>query len=297
MFEPSQVWWRHLFAVLLAAGGISLAASPAAAGPWVNDPGEIYAKLAGERFQSDKNFDVDGNLVEAMPAYSHWGARGYVELGVAPRLGIAATAPLVRATNTRPNGETFHETGFGDLDVRLDGQIIEKPCALAGSVQGRIPLYDGMVQSGDQSTAAMSRTGDDRFVPLLGDGSFELTPLLAAGCPLPRSGWATLRAGPNFRFSGFGNGLNWGASAGLYLWPERLAVALRASGRERFSTENDRPTKSFRNLGGGVLFDLTTSVALEGSVSYTPSGAFVARGWSGSLGVSYAGALFQNPFD
>ena len=269
----------------------------AEAGAWVKKPGSTYAKLAGEIFSSKTNFDVEGHLMESMPDYSHFGARAYLELGLLPRVGIAAGTALLSAKNTLDDGRDFNRTGFGDLDVRLDAQIFRAGgCALAANMKGRIPLYSGMVQPGDQATAAMSKDSDDKFEPILGDGSYEFTPTAAFGCGFPGPGWATAHAGPNFRFDGFGNGLSYGVGAGFYVLPDRLAITANASGVQRFSDTNERPTKSYLNVGGGLIVGLFGNVSVEANAGYTPTGAFVARGWSGSLGFSYGGALFPNPF-
>lgn len=276
-----------LFLVLLAA--------PAAAGPWVEAPGDGYLKLSGEVFDSQRNFDVAGDAMAADPAYSHVGARSYGEVGVAPRLSVGWSVPFVAARNTASDGTRHRRAGFGDLDVRADVQIVRDTCALAGQLEGRIPLYGDTVGRGDSATSADGEGGSGSE-PILGDGSRELTPTLAFGCGLPLPGWLTAAAGPNFRFDGFGDGLTWRVGGGAYAIPDRLAIQIGASGLERFRAGNPRPTKRYVKARGGFLVEFGGPWAVEGNASYVLDGAFVAQGWSGSLGVSYDGAIFANPF-
>lgn len=267
----------------------------AAAGPWVKSPGDSYLKLSGELFDSKRTFEVDGHAIEAMPAYSHLGVRSFGEVGIAPRVSLGWSLPVLSATNTLDDGRSFDRFGFGDLDVRANVQIVDGTCAVAGELEARIPLYGDTVEVGDQATSATSGSDAERYAPILGDGSHELAPGLAAGCGLG-VGWVRAAAGPRFRFGGFGDGIDWSVGGGAYLWPDRLAIQLGLSGLERFVSHAPRPTKRFAKARAGLLFDVADDVAIEGSAGYTFDGAFVAAGWSGALGVSYQGRLFADPF-
>ena len=93
---------------------------------------------------------------------------------------------------------------------------------------------------------------------------------------------------------GFGNGWIWAADAGIFVWPERVALTARASGQHRFSDDNERPTKSFVALGGGAIVRLPANLALEANASYVPGGAFVAPGWTIGAGISYNGSILPS---
>ena len=292
--QPNAV--RVATCVVLAVAVLAVEPADAEAGPWVKEPGQTYLKLSGELFSSNTTFDVDGKAMEAMPAYSHVGARMYAEVGVVPRISLGWSLPFISATNRLDDGRTFERVGLGDLDLRANVQIVRGVCSLAGQVKGRIPLYDDRVQAGDQATAAMQGSGDSQYEPILGDGSRELTPSLAFGCGFELPGWVTASAGPNVRFDGFGDGIEWSAGGGLYAIPDLFAIQFGVSGLERFTANDPRPTKRFVKGRAGLLVEFTDILALEGGVGYTIDGAFVARGWSGSLGVSYQGRIFPNPF-
>jgi hypothetical protein len=292
--QTSQL--RPLFTAIAAAVALVVTPSPADAGPWVETPGNGYLKLSGEYFASQGTFDLEGRANEMPPLYSHVGARSYGEVGVAPRVSIGWSLPVVRATNTFGDGGTRQRTGLGDFDARVDIQLFRGACAGAAELEARMPLYSGTVGVGDRATAT-SGDGDSRAEPVLGDGSREFAAGLAVGCGFALPGWVSASVGPRFRFDGFADGLDWSVDAGGYIVPDRFAVKLAASGRERFATNAPRPTKRYVKASGGLLLGLGERFALEGTAGYTLDGAFVARGWSGALGVSYEGRLFPNPYE
>lgn len=292
----TELWVRRTVSILVVLGTLGFGVGTASAGPWVEPAGEGYLKVSGEYFGSQENYDVEGRAGEATPSYSHVGARTYGEVGVFRRVSLGWSLPVVSAVNRFDDGRSYRRTGLGDLDARLDVQIFSGTCALAGEFEARVPLYSGTVGVGDSATASTSSGGADQFEPVLGDGSREFAPGLAFGCGVPLPGWVTASAGPRFRFDGFADGIDWSVGAGAYVVPERLAVTLGGSGRERFAAHDPRPTKRYAKARAGILFELSRSVALEGSAGYTLDGAFVARGWSGALGVSYQGRLFPDPF-
>ncbi|MFB6373691.1 MAG: hypothetical protein ABEN55_11430 [Bradymonadaceae bacterium] len=286
---------RWTIAALVAAIGVVVGAEGAVAGPWVKSPGKSYLKISGELFDSGRTFDVEGQAMEAMPAYSHIGVRSYGEVGIVPRISLGWSLPFLIATNTLEDGRSFRRLGLGDLDLRADVQIVDGTCAVAGELEARIPLYGETVGVGDQATASMNGSDAERYRPILGDGSHELAPGLAAGCGFG-IGWARASAGPRFRFDGFGDGIDWSVGAGAYLWPDRLALQIGASGLERFTAHDPRPTKRFASARAGLLVNVAAGIAIEGGAGYTFDGAFVAAGWSGAVGVSYPGRLFPDPF-
>lgn len=287
---------RPLFAAVATSAMLLVVSPSAEAGPWVETPGNSYLKLSAEYFSSQGTFDIEGRPNTTPPLYAHVGARSYGEVGVAPRVSVGWSLPVVSATNTFDDGATRQRTGLGDFDARVDIQLFRGACAGAAELEARIPLYRGTVGVGDRATAT---GGDDsgRAEPVLGDGSREFAPGLAVGCGFPLPGWVSASVGPRFRFDGFADGLDWSVDAGGYIIPDRLAVKVAASGRERFATNDPRPTKRYAKASGGLLVGLSERFALEGTAGYTLDGAFVARGWSGAIGVSYRGRLFPNPYE
>lgn len=288
---------RTSAAAALLAAAILLPAT-ATAGPWVKAPGETYVKVSGSTFESDKAYDVDGNLVDVPYDYSNHEVRAYAEFGVLPTVGMTLSVPYISSVNEL-NGRTRYKAwGAGDLDLAVQHQLVEGPCAAAASLGLRVPLYEGTVGPSDEPSAVRAGALEQaRYTPAIGDGSTDLTPLLAGGCSLhPFPGWVTAEAGPTFRFDGFGDGLVYGVGAGAFVWPERLAVTASASGVQRFASPDGRPTKSYLSVRGGVLVNVWAGFALEAGVGYIPAGAFVARGVSASVGLSFTGEIFDDPF-
>lgn len=280
-------------------------AAEAQAGPWVKDPGQLYAKAGGSAFESDLVFDVDGELVDPGFTFSNRSINLYAEAGILPRVGLTLNLPVHFSTNELSERVRVRNQGAGDLDVGLQAQIKESgACPVSAHLIGRAPLYSGIVSDGSTpGTSGIAPSDDDpnglalRYAPALGDGSVDVTGLVSVGCSLyPLPAWVTVEAGPQLRFRGFGDGVRWAADAGAFVWPERLALTVRVEGQQRLQTDNPRPTKNFIALGGGVILNLAAGFALEANGSYIPTGAFVARGWNVGAGVSFTGTVLKDPF-
>jgi hypothetical protein len=279
---------------------IAFLALPAAgqAGPWVKQPGQSYVKLSGGVFSSDKVFDLDGDLVESEYSYSHRSLRAYGELGLFPSTAVSFSVPFLASQNELNSYTRYKRWGPGDLDVAIQISLHEDGCAASVAPGARIPLYDGTVGSQGGVNVRQGSTGTERYTPALGDGSVDLGATGSFGCSLyPLPAWFGLSAGPRLRLNGFGPSLDYGVDGGFFVWPERLAVTARVGGVQRLTSDNERPTKSYVNLAGGLLVNVYGGFALEAEASYIPAGAFVARGWSANLGVSFNGEVFANPFD
>lgn len=284
--------------VLLSVMALAWAAPRAAsAGPWVKAPGEVYAKVSGGAFRSDAVFDVNGQEVDAPFVYSNNAVYTYAEVGLIPRAALAISLPFLMSTNTVQERTRYNRSGFGDLDLQLQGQLYKGACAVSGDMGLRLPLYDGIVAADGASPGVDSSNTAARFLPLLGDGSVDLNPGVSVGCSLhPVPAWLTLETALNVRTKGFGHGARVALGAGYFVWPERVALMARAELLKRFSADNERPTKEYLNVGGGALIRIVDGLALEATVSALPWGAFLARGWSANVGISYSGQLFPDPF-
>lgn len=288
-------------ALLAVSIGLLLAPAAAFAGPWVKTPGEAYLKLGGGLFGSEKVFSLEGDLIEPEYKYSHAAVRTYGEVGVFPRVALQFSVPFLASTNELNERIRYNRWGPGDLDLAVQVSLLEGSGACAASIApgARIPLYEGTVGAGGGvNVIEQGSTGVQRYTPALGDGSVDLTAIGAFGCSLhPLPGWVTAAAGPRIRLDGFGNSIDYAVDAGFFVWPERLALTARVGGVQRLSDGNERPTKSYVNVGGGLILNLLEGFALEGGASYIPTGAFVAQGWNLTAGISYTGELFGNPYD
>lgn len=287
---------------LLVGVGLVAASSSAQAGPWVPEPGEGYAKLSAEYFDATGVYDQQGEPRDPNYQYSHRAFRLYTDVGVAPHVGFSASVPFVIGENRRPTDDgpaRYIKRGFGDLDLELQTGTEFGALALGLAGRVRIPLYDETVSADAPNPLrfTQSELRERRFLPALGDGSVDVTPLAQAGLSLhPLPMWVTASVGPKFRFQGFGDGLQYAVGAGAFAIPDRLAVQTRVSGIQRFSDDNRRPTKSYLQLSGGPLVRLVGPLSFEATASYIPTGAFVSKGWSVSAGVSYDGRIFPDPF-
>lgn len=277
-----------------------LGPATASAGPWVPEPGDGYLKLSGSYFDATGVYDRAGRALETDYSYSHAAVRAYGEVGLAPHVGLSASVPWMRSQNAdKTSRAKYIKTGLGDLDLALQGGTTIGNVAVSVAGKVRVPLYSETISAEAPSPQSLSQQqlARERYVPALGDGSVDVTARLEAGLSLhPFPGWVTVAAGPKVRFQGFGNGFEYAASAGAYLVPDRLAMTLRASGVERFSGGNERPTKRFFMVSGGPIVRIAGGFSLEATGSYLPSGAFVSEGWSANLGVSYDGSIFPNPW-
>jgi hypothetical protein len=286
-----------LFAITMPATAL--------AGPWVKPAGDVYVKAAASTFSSDTAYDVDGEQIDPGFTYSNRSYTLYGEAGLGKRLAFTFNLPLLFSENTLSERVRVKNSGLGDLDLGLQAAIWRKgACPVSGKLTGRVPLYSGVVSDGSTPGAQGLEPSDDdpqglavRFAPALGDGSIDITPTLQAGCSLyPIPAWVSVETGPMIRLRGFGDGWIWAADAGIFVWPERVALTARASGQHRFAAENPRPTKSFIALGGGAIVRLPANLALEANVSYVPGGAFVAPGWTFGAGISFNGSILPSSY-
>lgn len=296
---PNALSYPRSTYVVLMAVALFLAPQAASAGPWVKAPGSVYAKVAGGLFSSDKAFDRQGDLVEPEYVYSHQAVSTYAEIGVLPSVALQFSVPFLSSTNELNERTRYKRWGAGDLDVGLQFGLMDGPCAVSIAPGMRLPLYEGTVGTdATASTMGQGETGVARYTPALGDGSVDLVTTGAVGCSLyPVPAWVTARGGPRIRLEGFGDGVDYAVDGGVFVWPERLAVTARVGGVQRLRNGNERPTKSYLTVGGGVILNVWKGFALEGDASYIPVGAFVSQGWSASVGLSFTGEVFSNPYD
>ncbi|GEM_PF-2842863 len=287
-----------VFGAALALFALGLP-QPAAAGPWVQEPGEAYLKLSGGYFAANGVYDLEGNLDEdPRYEYSHWDVRLYSDIGIVPHLSFGFSVPFRQARNQVDRTE-YIKTGPGNLDLFVKSGASFGKCAAAGRAGVKVPLYsEGVGSNPNDGPVSSGSTGRERYMPVLGDGSVDLSLLASFGCSLhPFPGWFDVAVGPQFRLDGFGDGLEYAGSFGAYVWPERLALKARVGGIQNLASSPSMPTKSYVQVSGGAIIDIVDRVALEATAAWIPWGEFVTRGWSASLGVSYSGPLWSNPFE
>jgi hypothetical protein len=282
---------QKLFWLMVVAGSLFPAA--AVAGPWLPEPGEGYVKAAGNHFESTGTRDVSGDSIEPDFDYSHNALRLYADFGLAEHLGISASVPFVRSQNAERGSPTvYKKSGFGDLDLAAQTGTTIEQLAISAVLEGRIPLYSETI-SADAPTPNSIGEFRTRYTPALGDGSYDVTAKLELGYSLyPFPGWISASVGPKVRFQGFGDGFEYAAGGGAFVFPERLALKARISGVERFTDDNERPTKRYVQLSGGLLAPVTEKISLEVTGGYIPTGAFVSEGWSVTAGLSFDGQIF-----
>ena len=286
-------------AAIVVLLGIALTPLTADAGPWVKAPGETYIKTSGSYFASDEVYDVDGNKTDPSYQYSHKALGIYGELGILPRTALTFNTSFLAAQNKLNDRLRYKRSGPSDLDVGLQFEVLSSGCAASGSFTVRVPLYEEGVNTDTTSgPLTTGSTAENRYLPALGDGSVDLMPRAHVGCSLhPFPGWFTVMSGPRIRFGGFGEGLDYAASFGAFVWPDRLALTTRVGGTQRFSSDNDSPTKSYVTVSGGTLVKIYRGLSFEAGASYIPVGAFVAEGWTVTAGLSFDGRVFDDPFE
>lgn len=281
--------------ILIASIVVSLMidAGEAHAQAWVKPAGESYLKLSAGTFRATGTYDIDGNFEENPIEYENTSLGLYAEVGLTSFLALSISTAFYRAVNTVEERTRYINNGPGDLALGLYTPLAAfSYCSTSAGVVTSFPLYSGVIEPGTD-VAASGVTGADRFTPALGDGSIDVTPNLNLGCGLPWiNGWASTSVGYQARLRGFGDSLTYGANVGSFVWPERLALTASIGGVQRLVSDAERPTKSFLNVGGGMIVRIWGPLAIEGNFSSIVNGAFTSRGWSASVGVSYSGEVW-----
>jgi hypothetical protein len=285
---------------ILIGSLIAMVGEASAAG-WVKPPGDLYFKLSTGVFQTAGYWDLGGRLVEVPDLeYANQSASLYAELGLLPRVAIGFYVPILVSRHTDVFDIEYQRTSLGDLDAFLQVQLIhEGRFALSAQLAVRVPLYEGVLTGVNQQTGWVSESNPafSAFFPAIGDGSIDFTPTVQLGVSLdPVPGWITAEVGPRLRTRGFGSTLSYALGAGVFVWPERVALTARLGGWKRFSSEHTSPTSELFSFAGGLLAKLAWGFAIDAEVHYIPAGSFVARGGGVTVGVSYSGTLFEDPW-
>ena len=155
--------WRIAAALVLAAGNL---ASPASAGPWVQQRGGYFAKFNASYLYTRNEFDAEGHevpILDSNPlvqsaAYREVVLFTYVEYGWLDRLTVVGSIPFKIATSTRTEISDdaslrreidVTNAGWSDLVIGARGALVRgrHPAAFEAGV--KIPLgYDGSPDNG-----------------------------------------------------------------------------------------------------------------------------------------------------
>jgi len=276
---------------------VLLSPSLAQAGPWVKEPGKAYVKVSASTFSTDQVVDANGNHTTTPWTYTNHSVTTFLDVGVAPRVGLNLTVPFHVADNSYESLK-YQRSGLGDLGLGINVAALTGRCPLSVEIGGSIPLYDGIIPSDAELTGATGGTDpSQRYLPMLGDGAYEFHPGVSIGCSFyPVPAWATAKISYSLRSDGFGDGIKSGFGAGGFVWPDRVALIAGIDAVQRFSGEFERPTKSYMSVYTGFLVRIGWGFSAEATIGHIPSGVFVAKGTTYSLGISFDGKLFPDPY-
>lgn len=210
---------------LLVAAAFS---SPAAAGPWVRESGEMRLELAAQYYvatsSSDLVFPIDYGYRTATFALS-------AEAGLPFGFQICARLPYVLVTQDSGPNRTFYARSFGDSKLELDFRLVDaRLFKLAIGVSAEAPLYETVRERSQagfiEVNGKLEPTVD---IPDIGDGSMRLSPKVLAGISIPPiSGWVAAELGLAIRSDDYVDALETSLNAGVWLWPEHIAAGVHA---------------------------------------------------------------------
>ncbi len=194
-----------VFSVLIVATILSTS-TQALAGAWTQKKGGYYLKIAGGYLNSKDDIDAGGSRVQkaGLGELRDVNYSIYLEYGLMDRLTLVASAPYKRMKDTRTfvTGKAFEKrSGFGDLEMRLRWQGIQKSYVASLAFGGKLPMwYDK-----DLGTR----------VPL-SSTEVDLDGRLLLGKSLhPFPGYLTGEFGYRYRGGTFSNEMFYGAEAGV----------------------------------------------------------------------------------
>jgi hypothetical protein len=266
----------------------------AVAGPWIKEPGQVYAKLGTSRFGSNGYIGPDGTAVAGL-RYVGLTEHLYAEAGVLPHLQVVGNLPFVGARNI--DGELIfinRQLGDADLGLATGTKLGQVPVSLTASA--KLPLYDN-------NDLASYGTAGAAF-PAMGDGQVDLSVIGSVGTGLSvggQRGWAAAEAGYRHRTEWwlgdssspdriYGDGLPWRAQLG---WSPVAGgrdlgwLAADVSGLKNLG-EADTVTKQWVQAGAGLGARVGHGVALEAGAGVMPWARNSSTGWSVNGGISWS---------
>ena len=196
-----------IFSVFVAATLLA-ASTQAMGGAWTQKKGGYYLKIAGGYLNSKDDIDASGSRVPkaGLGELRDVNYSVYVEYGLMDRLTLVASAPYKRMKDTRTfvTGKAFEKrSGFGDLEMRLRWQALQKSYVASLAIGGKIPMW---YEKDPNTRVPLSSTDVDL------DGR-----LLLGKSLYPFPGYLTGEFGYRYRGGTFSNELFYGAEAGVTL--------------------------------------------------------------------------------
>lgn len=263
---------------------LTLCATPALAGPWTQNDGQVYVKLGESVFVSDAFRDTQGRLVEGVD-YLGVTSAVYFELGLVDGLHLQAYIPHTAASNTYDTGNQYLSAGGGDMILGLQASVpgVDLPHGLRVTLKA--PLYE--------VTGIGGREAD--FFPQRGDGQIDTTVWLTVGTSIPDTSlFGFIEAGHMFRsdrYVGASNGVVYNdslvgfAQVGGAIFSD---VLLTVNSALVMPYGTDEVTKGYLTVGPGVYWPIGGGYAIEAGYDPIVWAVNSAEGFGVSLGVSLA---------
>lgn len=255
---------------------IAVLCGAAFAGPWVRDPGGVYAKAGLSTFVGGEAPDEP---MAANVDYRDAQATLYAEVGLPWRLQLTGYAPWVVAEN-RYDALQYVAMSGGDAELGLSRALLSGPVALSVGLGAKLPLY------ADRATERTTAFGAHatRF-PSPGDGQVDLDARLDAGASLGWQGaWVQASVGYRHRLGDFVDGVPWSAQVGLA--PRQAGwVGVEASGI--VNTVADADTRAWTRIGAFGAVKLGPALAVEAFFGAIPWAEATRSGLGGGLGLSW----------
>jgi|GEM_PF-1024774 len=281
---------------LLAAGGARDANAA-----WTHPAGHGYAKLGSSTFGSFVGYDEEGRLLEpdgfVLVAQTF---NGYLELGLADRLTVVGSLPLVLSTNRHDSGIAFHTVGAGDAQLGLRASLWQPQVPVVGVLQVsaqldvKMPLYEGAPALRGRSTVIVpGYPKTSRFFPALGDGQVDISGRAMLGGSLPVvDGFFSADAGWRMRAGPVTDAALANANVGVWLFSRALLVQGHLQSVLSLPNamgEREMRGKGFVTVGASLVVPVWGGFNFECGADVLPYGVNTAAGGQLHLGVSYAG--------
>ncbi|MBZ0273050.1 hypothetical protein K8I61_13505 [bacterium] len=279
---------RRILVIAFAAAAVAGSAAPAFAGAWARGFLHSYHRLGVAYFVSERDFNDDGEIVDHEPDgkyYQDLSVAYYGELGVLDKLDFILNGVYknqygkMQVIDTETLNEVNREAeygGFGDLEVALKYQFLEK--LLAAAVQGtwKTPaMYDR----------------DAKLPPGQGQNDFEAR--LALGRSLwPVPMYIGLEGAYRYRDNVPSDEWRYLAEAGASVW--KLYARVKLDGIASAGTADDDAVT--RDPQAGLEYALgklegTAGVKIFGPISLEGSYARTIYGRNTAHGQTIAGAV------
>jgi hypothetical protein len=281
--EGNSAYARGLVLIVTLMAAVVLPRS-ADCGAWTQPAGGVYARLAANRYFSQREFDADGRRVDFRldGEFEDRNVALYLEYGLLDRLTLSATGAAKRLTSDN-RARTIESDGVADVSVALRGRLLSGRAGVA-SLQGLVKVPSGY----------------DTDVPLpLGNGEteWEMRALWGRSLWPLLPGYGGVEVGYRWRGGDFADEFRYLVEAGSDLG-RRAFVRVKLDGTRGARNggavdEGGNPTvRGSYDLG---VLDMTAGVrvgagvALEAGVAPALYGRTTTSGSTFSLAVAYAG--------